>query len=221
MQKKNLRVSERGFSLIELMIVVILISAIITFAIMSTPSKQLFAADNQAFAIMDILQEARQRALTQGSTFRVELNDSKKEIRLIDENYTLNAADDEIIKVSYFDSATTVGTKPANVSVAGGVAPQSNAPIPEVQYVQTTYPLSANDKVQTLRFLKSGEVVDDGTDNQGDGAVTNGATIYVYNGAKGSKSSVVRAITVSGVTAATELLKCKTNGQGACASWSK
>lgn len=221
MKEKYFLQSEQGFSLIELLIVVILIFALATFAFLGTSSPKLFAADTQAMAILDVLQEARQKALTQGQTLRVELNDTKKQLRLIDENNTVTSADDNIISTSNFNPETTVGTKPANINAVGGIVPQSTSPIPEIQYVQTTYPLSANDKVKTLRFLKTGEVVDAGTDNLGTGALSSGVTIYVYNGPVGRRSSVVRAITLSGITAVSQLFKCQTNAQGICTAWVK
>ena len=221
MEQKYYLSSEQGFSLIELLVAIILLAVLATFAFLGTSSNKLFAADTQAMAIMDVLQEARQKALTQGQTLRVELNDTKKLIRLIDENNTTVGSDDSIIVTKNFDPTTTVGVKPANINPVGGIVPQSTSPIPEIQYTQTTYPLSANDKVKTLRFLKTGEVVDAGTDNLGTGAISSGVTIYVYNGPSGSKSSVVRAITLSGITAVSQLYKCQTNSQGICTTWVK
>lgn len=221
MEKKSNLSSENGFSLVEVLIVIALLLILTTFAILSRGSTELFAADKQALAIMDVLQEARQKSLTQGQTLRVELNDTKKQIRLIDENNTAAATDDVIISSSNFNPLTTVGVKPANINTVGGILPPSSSPVPEIQYAQTTYAPSATDRVKTLRFLKTGEVVDAGTDNLGTGAISSGVTIYVYNGASGSRSSVVRAITLSGITASAQLFKCQTNGQGICTVWVK
>lgn len=220
MEKKCALSSEQGFSLIEMLVVIVLMAILVTFAILGTSSRKLFAADTQALAIIDILQEARQKALTQGKALRVEINDTDKQIRLIDENSTIAANDDRVLQTQSFDSSVTVGVKPANVNIFGTL-PKSNSPIPEIQFKQTSYPLSANDKVKTLRFLKNGEVVDGGTDDLGTGALSSGVTVYVYNGASGSRSNVVRAVTVSGITAAVELLKCQTDGEGTCKVWVK
>lgn len=220
MEKKYALSLEKGFSLIEMLVVIVLLAILVSFALLGTSSRTLYAADTQALAIIDILQEARQKALTQGKTLRVEINDTAKQIRLIDENSTTAANDDEILQRQNFDSSVTVGIKPANVNIFGAL-PTSNSPIPEIQFKQTTYPLSVNDRVKTLRFLKNGEVVDGGSDDLGTGAITSGVTIYVYNGASGSRSSVVRAITVSGITASVEFLKCQTNGEGTCIVWAK
>lgn len=205
----------------ELLIVLILISILTTLAVMGLTSDKLFAADNQALLITDVLQEARLKSLTQRKTLRVELNETKRQIRLIDENGTNDSADDKVIRASGFDPATTVGAKPANVDPVYSILPQSSSPVPEIQYKKTNYALSQNDDVKTLRFTKTGEVVDGGTDNLGTGAIASGTTIFVYNGAKGSSSNVVRAITLSGVTAAAQLFKCKTNDAGICSSWTK
>ena len=222
MCKKHRRNSESGFSLIELLLVIILIAVVTTIAVMSLSANRLFAADNQALLIMDVLQTARQKALTERKTLRVELNDTKKQLRLIDENDTpATAADDKIIRSVPFNAAVSVGTAPQSVDPILSVLPPSGHPMPVVKFAQTNYPLSANDSVNTLRFTKTGEVVSGGTNNLGAGAVNTGATIYVYNGAAGSKSGVVRAITLSGITAAAQLFKCKTNTSGMCASWSK
>ena len=221
MEKTNALSFEKGFSLLELLIVIILIGVVTTFALLSNSAPRLFAADDQALKIIDILQEARQKALTQGQTLRVELNDTKKQIRVIDENNTTAAADDKVLSSSDFNPLTTVGTRPSNINTVGGIVPQASSPIPEIQYTQTTYPLSATNRVKTLRFLKTGEVVDAGTDNLGTGALSSGVTIYVYNGASGSRSNVVRAITLSGITAVSQLFKCQTNSQGICTVWVK
>jgi type II secretion system protein H len=220
-QKKHFVSSEQGFSLVELVVVMMLLAIMATIAFLGMSSNKLFDADTQAFAIIDILQEARQKALTQGKTLRVELNDTKKQIRLIDENSTTVAADDVIVQARTFNPGLTIGVKPSNVNPLTGALPQSSSPVPEIQYTQTNYPMSANDKVKTLRFLKTGEVVDGGTDNLGTGAINTGVTIYVYNGASGSKATVIRAITVSGITAAAQLFKCHTNEQGVCTGWIK
>lgn len=219
--KEKYTSSQQGFSLLELLIVMIILSVLAGIVVLGTSSSKLYAADNQALAITDILQEARQKALTGRKTFRVELNDTKKQIRLIDENNTTTAADDKIIRTSAFNPATTVGTPPANVDPVYSVLPQSGSPIPVIQYTQTNYPPSANDSVKTLRFTRTGEVVDGGTDNLGTGANNAGVAIYVYNGSVGSGSSIVRAITLSGITAATQLFKCKTDSKGICISWAK
>lgn len=221
-EKTNFLSSEQGFSLFELLIVIVLISILTAAAVLGTASTKLFAADNQALIITDILQEARQKALTERKTLRVELNDTKKLIRLIDENKTTStASDDEIIRTKSFDPATSVGTRPGNIDPVNSVLPQSGSPVPEMQYTQTNYLLSENDNVKTLRFTPSGEVVDGGTDNLGTGAINTGATIYVYNGASGSQSNIVRAITLSGITAGAQLFKCQTDKQGICTSWAK
>lgn len=219
MKKKYLPQSEQGFSFIELLIVILLISILTLVTFLGASSKTLYSADTQALAIVDILQEARQKALTQGKTLRVEVNDTKKQIRLIDENSTTPANDDVIIRASNFDSSVTVGAKPSNVDPAN--VPKVNSPIPEIKFTQTNYVLSANDKVQTLRFLKTGEVVDGGRDNLGTGALSSGVTIYVYNGSAGGSANVVRAVTLSGITAAVQLFKCQQNNQGTCSSWVK
>lgn len=211
--------SEKGFSLIEILIVLTVLVIITTVAIIGYSSKRLYAADDQALKIMDVFQEARQRALTQASTFRVELNDTKKQIRLIDENNTASAADDQVLSTLDFDPNTTVGTKPPNVKPVAGIVPQRNYPVPEITYTQTTYPSSATDRVKTLRFIKSGEVVDGGTDDLGTGAIVSGVTIYVYNGSAGNMSTAVRAVTLGGVTAVAHLFKCQTNGEGYCTKW--
>jgi hypothetical protein len=178
-------------------------------------------ADAQVVALMNVFQEARQKALTQGKTLRVEINDTKKQIRLIDEKGTKTGDDDVVLSALNIDRATTVGTKPANITSSTPAVPKGSSPIPVIQYKTTNYPLSQNDMVHTLRFLKSGEVVDAGTDNLGTGALISGTTIYVYNGSNGSKSSVVRVITLSGVTADSQIFKCRTDPQGNCTQWVK
>lgn len=221
MKESNFSSTARGFSLLELLIVLVLLSVFIMFTVIGLSSDKLYAADDQALVITDFFQEARQKALTQRKTLRVELNDTKRKIRLIDENNTNNDDDDRIIRESGFDPATSVGTKPANIDPVYSVLPQSGSPMPEIQYKQTTYALSKNDRVKTFRFTKTGAVVDGGTDNLGTGEVVSGASIYVYKGAPGSASNVIRVVTLNGVTAAAQIFKCGIDDKGICSSWTK
>jgi hypothetical protein len=57
--------------------------------------------------IIDIFDEARQKALNQRKTFRVEINKTKKELRLIDEGDDASTANDDKIlkKIPAFQSS--------------------------------------------------------------------------------------------------------------------
>ena len=202
-------------------------SIIVCIAFMSVNSSKKFAADDQSLKILDILQEARQRAVNQRAVMRVEINNTKKQIRLFDENKTKamdsslanDTSDDALISSFTIDNNVTIGVHPSNVSTS--IVPVQTSPIPELAFSTTTYSLSANDSVFTLCFLRDGRVVQTGTDNLC--STTNslrGATIYVYSLPKSNgKSEVIRAVTVNGISASSGVYKCQLDSSSNCTTW--
>lgn len=207
-----------GFSILELLVVIIVIAVLTAITIISFSGNRKFAADSQAKIIIDVLDEARQKALNQRKTYRVEINATRNQVRLIDEGRNALSADDDVEVRRYAISADVmVGPAPPNVSGA----PTATSPIPVATFSTSSYPLSSGDSKITFRFKRNGQVVDAGTDNIGTGSVMSGATIYVRSRTPSVNSpDVIRAVTVLGTTGDTSLFKCRFSGT-TCGSWSR
>jgi prepilin-type N-terminal cleavage/methylation domain-containing protein len=212
--------SQAGFSLIEVVIVLTVLVILSSMAVMTFWNSRKYSADDQAKRMIDVFDEARQKALNQRKTFRVEINRTKQEIRLIDEGNNdpvVTETDDVIIKRVQISNQVVIGAAPTNISGA----PTATSPIPVPAYASNNYPLSNGDEKITLRFKLNGQVVDAGTDNIGTGSFVNGATIYVYsNKPSVTNPDVIRAVTVLGTTGDTSLFKC-TFASNICGSWSR
>lgn len=203
---------EQGFSLIELVIVVLIICIMSVITILSFKGEKKYLADDTAYKILDILNEARQRSLTQHETMRVEFNRTRNTVRLISENEPNNANDDKEIKNLKLEDAAyvIVGTTPQNVYTA----PAESSPIPILTYNQSVYPLSQTDTVATLRFVRTGAVLNAGSNAAGDNAAMTGATIYIWspdysqNDQPLATGNVIRAITVQGTSGLSRFVKC-------------
>lgn len=226
--------NEQGFTLFELITVLAVSSIIGAVAFMSFSSPKRYAADDQTLKILDVLQESRQRAINQRAVMRVEINNTRKQIRLIDENKTKSmdatlandSSDDiEIKKLAFDTKNVVVGVRPTNVSTT--VVPVQSTAIPEIAFSQTTYPLSANDSVYTMCFLKDGSVVQTlatglcPTSNSAAGAVIRGVTMYVYSipNSTTNKSDMIRAVAVTGATSAATVYKCQLDSSKNCSKW--
>jgi len=204
--------------MIEVLLVVTVLAILSTVALISFSSGRKYSAEDQAKRIIDVFDEARQKALNQRKTFRVEINRTKNELRLIDEgDDATTAADDKILKQSPLSPQVVIGSAPGNTSGA----PTASSPIPVPAYAASTYPLSSGDEKITLRFRRNGQVVDAGSDHIGTGSLTSGATIYVYSKTPSVTSpDVIRAVTVLGTTGDTSLFKCRFVSDS-CTNWSR
>lgn len=202
--------NEGGFSFLELIIVMLIISIMSVFALMSLKSEKKYAADTEAYKIIDILHEARQRSLTQHETMRVEFNQTRKSVRLIEENEPGTAADDKELKTLKLPDVNNVvvGPVPKNVSSP------TDKTMPVLNFITSVYPLSQNDKTATLRFTHTGKVLNAGSNAVGDNSAITGATIYVwmpdYSAANQplATGSIIRAITVQGTSGLSKYLRC-------------
>lgn len=213
-RSKNIKAAqkEQGFSLIELVIVVLIISILSVISIISFKGEKKYLADDQAYKILDILNEARQRALTQHETMRVEFNKTKNIVQLISENAPGDAADDQVIKsLSLADTAyVIVGVTPTNVNTA----PSEMSPTPVLNFKQSKHPLSLADSVATLRFVTNGTVLDAGSNKIGANAAITGATIYIWspnyskNNTPLNTGNIIRAIMVQGTSGLSRYTKC-------------
>lgn len=209
---------QSGVSLVELIIVILVVIILSTVAVVSYSTNRKYSADDQAKQIIDILDEARQKALNQRTVFRVEINKTRNRIRLIDENDPALANDDVEIKSIPLFTQATIGAMPPNVTST----PSQTSPVPVGTYASSTYPLSSGDEKITLRFKRNGQVVDAGTDSIGTGSVVNGMTMFVYSKTvAGVNPDVIRAVTVLGTSGDTSLFRCQFNTAGICGNWKR
>lgn len=207
MAKKNLK-TEAGFSLAELLVVMGVMLVMTTVSLYYLYSHQrIYMPDEQSSHFIDMLQEARQRALTQKVTMRVELDLTDNIARLINEgDNTTVAADDTVVRIFKMRAIQEVKIeqRPSNVATS----PTEPSPVPVVTFVANSlHPLSLNHKVATLRFRKDGTVTDAGTTAVGGGAIVTGATVFVWQPDKANtnNSTITRSITVIGSSGAIRL----------------
>lgn len=205
--KLNKSQKQAGFSIAELIVVLGLSLVMTTVSLYYLYSHQkLYKPDEQAALFIDMLQEARQRALTQKATMRVELDVTDSVARLIDEGDATISTDDKIIRSFNLKSfeEVKIETRPNNVTVN----PTESSPVPIITFVNSSiHPISLNHKVATLRFKKDGTVTDAGTTALGGGSNVTGATVFVWQPEKtnANNSTITRAITIIGTTGAIRL----------------
>lgn len=213
-----------GFSIIELIIVILILSILAVSSIILFGSRNLFFADHQAYLLADAFKEARQRALTQRETIRVELSKDKREIRLINENEAGDETDDVLEKTILLadEMYLTFDVPPDNIANT----PQEPTPVPNAEFKTSYHPLSNSETVATLRFLKNGNVVNAGSNAVGDNSAVTGATFYFWkpkvseNGTITNDGEVIRAITVLGSTGNSHYWKCGVK-EGECVEWTR
>lgn len=199
--------SESGFSLAELIVVMGLTVVMTSVSLYYFYYHQkLYKPDEQAASFIDMLQEARQRALTQKVTMRVELDLTDNVARLINEGDATISTDDKIVRQFGLQSSkdVVVEKKPNNINSN----PIEPSPVDQIVFASaSTHPLSLNHKVATLRFRKDGTVTDAGTNALGAGANITGATVFVWqpDKANANNSTITRAITVIGGSGAIRL----------------
>lgn len=181
------------------MVVLVLIAIFVSISLFFYEGhRSLYRPDEIAVQISDLMQEARQRALTQREAMRVEIDLTRKVAHLIDENAPNTADDDFVLRTITLPdpSAVTVGTRPANI----GYNPPEPLPVPSAVFGSSVYTPSFGNNVCTFRFLRDGTVVNAGNNAIGTGAVSSGATLHIWSPAETdtSSSQVARAITVIG-----------------------
>jgi prepilin-type N-terminal cleavage/methylation domain-containing protein len=194
---------QSGFSLLELLVVVaivMILSGIMLFYL--SAHQKLYKPDDQALQLADILQEARQRALAQRETLRVELNLTTNMATLINENSPSVSSDDVVIKrfTLFSTGDVKISARPSQITVN----PPEPMPVPTAVFKTSVYPGSAGNSVCTIRFLSNGTAVDAGTTDIGTGAVQTGVSLFVWSPKKTAptESEQARAITVLGATGA-------------------
>ncbi len=194
--------SDAGFSVVELIVVVGVIAIMSTVVLFyASAHKKLYAPDEEALQITDILQEARQRSLTQRRPMRVEVNLTNNTVKLYDENIDATTANDDfLIKALNLSpsSSVRVDTRPSEISVN----PPETMPVPNAVYSSSVYSTSISQNVCTIRFLPNGTAVNAGTNAIGSGAVPTGLTLFVWSPNKNNnaQSDIARSVTVLGAT---------------------
>lgn len=194
-------VDQQGFSLIELLVMMVLILIVSTIAIFYlTGHRKLYNTDEEALQVIDLIQEARQRALTQREILRVEIDLTSNSGRLINENDPLVATDDRMIRqVTFFPVANVrMDMRPTNITIA----PPETLPAPTAVFTGSMHPLSAGHNVATFRFLADGTVRNAGTNAVGANSVPTGTSLYIWKPKAGSpnESDLTKAITILGAT---------------------
>ena len=198
---------EAGFSVAELIVVLALSAIMTTVSLYYLYAHQkLYKPDEQAALLIDMLQEARQRALTEKVTMRVEMDLTDNIARLINEGDATISTDDKIIRQVTLKAVQEVNIekRPNNINVS----PTEPSPVDAITFAtNSTHPLSLNHKVATLRFRKDGTVYNAGTNALGAGAAMTGATIFLWQPEKSNanNSTITRAITVIGTSGAIRL----------------
>ena len=203
---------QSGFSLLELLVVVaivMLLSGLMLFYL--SAHQKLYKPDDQALQIADILQEARQRALAQRETLRVELNLTTNMVTLINENGPASSSDDTVIKrfTLFSTGDVKISVRPAQITVN----PPEPMPVPAAVFKTSVYPTSAGQNVCTIRFKSDGTAVDAGTTAIGAGSVQTGVSLFVWSPKKSAptESEQARAVTVLGATGAIRMWEYDAN----------
>ena len=195
-----------GFSLLELIIVMVIMmimAGLTVFALRA--NKESYKTDDQALQVMDMLQEARFRALSQREIMRVEINLATHQVRLIDENDPLVADDDTVVRMLPIavDSDIKVSSRPASVTAN----PPSLLSCPDVVFAPSLHPTSQAQPVATFRFNLLGQVLNAGVNDTGQNAVLTSSTLFLWppnpaNPTSPTNPGLVRAITILGTTGA-------------------
>ncbi|CAN5275985.1 hypothetical protein BH10ACI1_BH10ACI1_35770 [soil metagenome] len=188
-----------GFSIVELLVVLVIISVMAGISgYFFSAHQKLYKPDDQSLKMVDILQEARQRALTQRESIRVEINTTLNIARIIDENSPTTANDDrEIRRITLFDSnEVKITSRPGNISYN----PPEPLPAPNAVFMASNYPTSSSQNVCTLRFQSNGTVLNAGNDAIGTGSVPTGVTLHIWSLKAGTTNyaETARSITIIG-----------------------
>ena len=182
--------SEAGFSLIELLVVIVTVAILTTISIFALrSSKRSYAPDDEANQIVSFFREAHQRALTQRQTQRVTIDRNALVVRLMDEGLLPGGDEVEIIRGKL--NGTVAMTQP---SVGGTLLPQPPAPYDYNPAVFTS-------AVAQYRFRADGSV----TDSLGNSV---SATFYFTPLDMDDQSgNLVRAVTLFGPSGSTRAWK--------------
>ncbi|MBC7798763.1 MAG: prepilin-type N-terminal cleavage/methylation domain-containing protein [Pyrinomonadaceae bacterium] len=195
LRRKSDKKSQSGFSLVELLIVVTIMTVISSISLFYfTGHSSLYKTQDQASRIIDILQLAREKALSERRTMRVtfDVTTTPATVTLIDE--TNNA----VVRTERFFEQKDVrnNRRPANISTS----PIEALPVVDFTYTDT----------RSIRFMSNGTVRNAliGASSSVEGVVIfvwqpDISTGAISDNAKLPTSS--RAVTVLGATGAIRL----------------
>lgn len=186
---------ERGFSFVEVLIVVAMITILLSVAVVSvTSTRQAYAADNAAGQIIRLLREAQGRALSQRQRMRLTIDRDTRQAIIVDENtLAAGAADDEQIRLEVLPPSTDLAIQqPANYDV------------PAAPFNYAVADFTTNGGEWTIYFQSDGSATDaTGTPLS--------ATFFFYPPSaspnKPANSEQVRALTLFGPTGSARLWK--------------
>lgn len=216
--------NDRGFSFIELIIVILIMAIMSVLAVLAFRNDAMYEADKQALLILDVLKEAREKAINQRETMRVEIGRNDRTVRIIDENDPGNSADDVIIRSVPLASVGDIVFDAVPKNIKNN--PTESTPVPALSFQKKVHPLSTSNRVATIRFQLNGNITDAGTDATATGATVKGATIYVWkpkinpDKSVSNQGEIIRAITILGASGNTRFWKCPVIDD-TCAAWSK
>lgn len=197
---------ESGYSIIEVLAVLVVIGVMLAFTLIyAYPHQKLYKPDDESLQLTDVLQEARQRSLTQRKTMRVEVSKTRGTGSLYEENSPATADDDVLLKrITLFPEAeVAISTRPSNLTYN---PPEPLAP-PNAVFQNSVYTRSIGEEVLTMRFLSNGTVVNAGNNAIGTGSVPTGVTLTIWSRTKDdpTKWEILRALTVIGTTGVVRL----------------
>lgn len=209
-QKAIVNRAEQGFSLVELLVVIVLISIMTTFAIFGLAGhKTAYGAEDQALKIIDLIRDARQRAITQRQVMRFEIDFTDNVIRLIDEQKTEGAGgidphtNDIMMRQDLLSSNVALVREPGpNDRPPDGIT-ATVVPDPTVPAISTSvsnHPLSKGHRVWAIRFKSNGTAV-----GEAENAGLISGTLFLWPPQAGNRNSpqslqLVHAVTLYGGT---------------------
>lgn len=226
-QKKQTKSSERGSSIVEVVLALLIIAILSSVAAMYVMAPKKYKAEDQALAVIDLMREAQQKALSEKKTMRFVIDNTNRQMQIIDENeptfvggviQPTTAANDLVVKtIPYLSEFVYVGLDPSNMFDV----PTEATPVSPIEF-------TGNRAV--LRFKPNGSVHNAGNNAVGDNSAPTGRIIYVYSVNEADQwqnmffGDVIRAVTVIGSSGKSRLRKCPVYypygpTSGRCENW--
>jgi prepilin-type N-terminal cleavage/methylation domain-containing protein len=173
--------SQRGFSIVELLVVVSMIVILTTITVFSlSANKAAYGPDDEATQVVSYFREAYQRALSQRQTHRVQIDRNSFVVRLLDEGLLPGGDEVEVIR----------GTLNKDVTMEHPSLSGTQLPTPPAPYNYG----SANfvNGVWSVRFRADGSVVD------ADGDPVSATLFFAPRNLDANGANLIRAVTVFG-----------------------